>query len=71
MATVITDSKNYSDIAAAIRAKTESSGTYKPSEMAAAIGSIEVRPENTCYIGTAVPESTFGKDGDIFIVKEE
>ena len=70
MATVITDSKNYYDIAAAIRAKTESSGTYKPSEMAAAVEAIEVRPENTCYIGTAVPEGTFGKDGDIFIVKE-
>ena len=40
MATVITDSKNYSDIAAAIRAKTESSGTYKPSEMAAAVAKI-------------------------------
>ena len=70
MATVLTDNKHYSDIAAAIRAKTKSSGTYKPSEMAAAIEGIEVRPENTCYIGAAVPESSFGKDGDIFIVKE-
>ncbi len=70
MAAIVTDSKHYSDIAAAIRAKTKSSGTYNPSEMAAAIEAIEIRPENTCYIGAAVPESTFGKDGDIFIVKE-
>lgn len=40
MAAIVTDSKHYSDIAAAIRTKTESSGTYKPSEMASAIEGI-------------------------------
>lgn len=40
MAAIITDNKNYSDIAEAIRAKTKSSRTYKPSEMAAAIEGI-------------------------------
>ncbi len=41
MATVITDSKHYSDIAAAIRSKNENDIHYKPSEMAAAITAIE------------------------------
>ena len=40
MAAIITDNKNYLDIAEAIRAKTKSSRTYKPSEMAAAIEGI-------------------------------
>lgn len=37
MAKVLTDSQNYTDIANAIRAKAETTATYKPSEMAAAI----------------------------------
>ena len=52
MAAIVTDSKHYSDIAAAIRAKTESSETYKPSEMAAAIEAIKTGGGNieTCKI---------------------
>ncbi len=40
MATVLTDSANYAAIAGAIRAKTGSTATYKPREMAAAIDAI-------------------------------
>jgi hypothetical protein len=40
MATVLTDSANYAAIADAIRAKTGSTATYKPREMAAAIDAI-------------------------------
>lgn len=40
MAIVLTDSANYAAIAGAIRAKTGSAATYKPREMAAAIGAI-------------------------------
>lgn len=41
MAKVITDNQHYKDIADAIRAKTESGDSYKPSEMADAIMAIE------------------------------
>lgn len=41
MAKVITDSQNYTSIAAAIRAKNGEETTYKPSQMAAAILDIE------------------------------
>lgn len=41
MAKVITDSKHYAEIAAAIRAKNGQETQYKPSEMAAAIEAIE------------------------------
>lgn len=41
MAIITTDSKNYADIAAAIRAKSGSTAKYKPNEMAAAISAIE------------------------------
>lgn len=37
MAIVKTDSQNYTDIAAAIRAKLNEETTYKPAQMAAAI----------------------------------
>lgn len=40
MSIIVTDSQHYSDIADAIRAKTSSSGTFKPSEMASAISAI-------------------------------
>lgn len=60
----------FSAIANAVRAKTGKTETIIADNFPSEIDSIEVRPENTCYIGTAVPEDTFGKDGDIFIVKE-
>lgn len=41
MAIITTDSKNYTDIAAAIRGKNGLATQYKPSEMAAAISAIE------------------------------
>lgn len=41
MSTILTDSKHYADIAAAIRSKNETNNKYKPSEMAAAIDAIE------------------------------
>lgn len=41
MAIITTDSKNYTDIAAAIRSKNGLATQYKPSEMAAAISAIE------------------------------
>ena len=40
MARVTTDNQHYANIAAAIRGKTGGTATYKPSEMAAAIGGI-------------------------------
>lgn len=41
MSTIVTDNKHYSDIANAIRAKNETNTTYKPSEMALAIKSLQ------------------------------
>ena len=40
MAIITTDSKNYTDIAAAIRSQNGLATQYKPSEMAAAISAI-------------------------------
>lgn len=51
MAKIITDDQHYKDIADAIRAKTEGSETYRPSEMAAAIQELEGGSG-----GTAIPE---------------
>lgn len=44
MATVYTDSQNYTDIANAIREKNGTTDNYLPSEMAAAITAIPVNP---------------------------
>lgn len=57
MAKVLTDNKHYSDIADAIRAKNGTEDTYKPSEMAAAIGAIEAG-------GAELPEEAFIITGD-------
>ena len=43
MATVITDDKHYSDIAAKIRERAESDAVYKPSEMAAGIEAVHAK----------------------------
>lgn len=56
MSKIVTDSKNYSDIADAIRAK-GISGTFKPNEMADSIesisgGSIDVKSAVRCEIVT-------------------
>lgn len=42
MSKIITDAQHYSDIADAIRAKNGSEDSYKPSEMAEAIGGLQV-----------------------------
>ena len=60
----------FTAIANAIREKTGKTESIVAENFPSEIEAIEIRPENTCYIGTAVPEGTFGKDGDIFIVKE-
>ena len=52
MATVLTDNANYAAIAGAIRAKTGSSETYKPREMAAAITRIGGRCPHADVLGT-------------------
>ena len=60
----------FTAIANAIRTKTGGTEVIKAEDFPSAISSIQARPENTCYIGTAIPENSFGIDGDIFIVKE-
>ena len=60
----------FTAIANAIRTKTGGTEVIKAEDFPSAISSIETRPENTCYIGTVIPENSFGIDGDIFIVKE-
>ena len=60
MATVLTDNAYYAAIAGAIRAKTGSAATFKPREMAAAIGAIVVgdgrcprAEQETVYVNAA------------------
>lgn len=60
----------FTSIANAIRNKTGDTAAIKAENFPAAIEAIKVRPKNTCYIGAAIPEDTFGIDGDIFIVEE-
>jgi len=67
MAYVLTDESNYEDIADAIREKTESSATYKPSEMAEAIRGIETGGDVTGVKGNA--ESSY-RTGDVNITPE-
>ena len=57
MAITLTDNKNYSDIAAAIREKNGLETKYKPNEMAAAIKEIQTG-------GGGVPEDAFYITGD-------
>lgn len=64
MAYVLTDESNYEDIADAIREKTESSATYKPSEMAEAIRGIQTGGDVTGVKGNA--ESSY-RTGDVNI----
>lgn len=54
---VLTDEKNYQDIAAAIREKNGTEETYKPAEMAAAIAAIETG-------GGELPEEAYLITGD-------
>lgn len=35
------------------------------------INDLSAESANKCYMGTALPDSTFGKDGDIFILISE
>lgn len=67
MAYVLTDESNYEAIADAIREKTESSATYKPSEMAEAIRGIETGGDVTGVKGNA--ESSY-RTGDVNITPE-
>lgn len=60
MAYVLTDESNYEDIADAIREKTESSDTYTPGEMAAAIRSIQTGGDVTGVKGNAESEYRSG-----------
>lgn len=55
---VVTDDKNYSAIASAIRAKLPSEGKLKPSEMAAAISSLPSGAEPNVEISTSEPLDT-------------
>lgn len=56
---VLTDEKNYQDIAAAIREKNGTEETYKPAEMAAAIAAIETG-------GGELPEEAYLITGDCY-----
>ena len=71
MAIVYTDSQNFTDIADAIRSKNGSSDTYKPGEMATAIGNIvtgdtsdatatagDIKSGKTAYIATGKVSGT-------------
>ena len=59
---VLVEEQNLSDIAQAIRAKTGSTDTYKPREMAGAISAIEGR-DPSCN-GMHIPEEAFTLTGD-------
>ena len=56
MAMILTDSSNYSAIAEAIREKTGTEDTYKPSEMAAAIEAIQGGGEDNTFLEGGITE---------------
>ena len=60
MAIITTNSQHYSAIAAALREKTGTEGTYRPAEMAAAVAAMETAPQRTTGIDfSAAAEGTF------------
>ena len=86
MSYVITDSQNYSDIAAAIRQKTGSANTYTPSQMSVAITnipqSIPFDIDNDTDMNAVLVAANVGKcyrftgttgtytNGDLYVVEE-
>ena len=65
MAKAFIDDINLSNIADAIRRLTETTDTYLPSEMAAAINNITIQKY---YTGNSTPSDDLGNDGDLYFV---